>query len=57
MSTRARKVGQGVTKKELKFRIWRQTDVRVICTVVSLIQLHTKIFITSIHVFIKCGFF
>ena len=38
-STRARKVGQGV-KKGAKFRIWQQTDFRVICTVVLLIQLH-----------------
>ncbi len=39
-STRVREVGQGVTKKGAEFRIWRQTDFPVICTVVSLIQLH-----------------
>ena len=36
-STRARDVGQGVTKKESSFE---QTDFLVICTVVLLIQLH-----------------
>ena len=39
-STRVRKVGQGVTKKGVEFRIRQQTDFRVICTVVLLIQLH-----------------
>ncbi len=39
-STRIRAVGQGVTKKGAKFGMWRQTDFLVICTVVSLIQLH-----------------
>ncbi len=39
-STRVREVGQGVTKKGAEFWIWRQTDFRANCTVVSLIQLH-----------------
>ncbi len=36
MSTRIQEVGQGVTGKGAKFRIWRQTDLQVICTIVSL---------------------
>ena len=39
-SIRIREVGQGVTKKGVEFRIRQQTDFRVICTVVLLIQLH-----------------
>ena len=39
-STRVREVGQGVTKKGVEFRIRQQTNFRVICTVVLLIQLH-----------------
>ena len=39
-STRAREVGQGVTRKGVEFRIRQPTDFRVICTVVLLIQLH-----------------
>ena len=41
-STRVREVGQGVTKKGVEFRIRQQTDFRVICTVVLLIQLSTR---------------
>ncbi len=40
MSSRVREVGQGVTKKGAEFRIWRQKAFRVICSVVSLIQLN-----------------